>query len=197
MRRLQEAGLPIFLDLKLHDIPNTVAGAVRALTPLGLDLMTIHMQGGSAMARAAREAAQEAAGKAGVAPPRIVGVTILTSLDGSDLTAMGVPHDPQNQVMRLAGLAHEAGLDGIVCSPAELDAVRAAYPKPFTLVVPGLRPAGAAMQDQKRVRTPEDAAGAGADVLVIGRPITGATDPAAAAATIAKSVTARLAESPA
>ncbi len=177
-------GLPLFLDLKLHDIPNTVAGAVRSLAPLGVALLTVHVQGGVAMGAAAAQAARET----GHPPPRLIGVTVMTSLDREDLVAQGIADDPAAQVERLARLAEMAGLDGIVCSPQELDAMRARFPGPFTLVVPGLRPAGSALGDQKRVRTPEDAAASGGDVLVVGRPITGAPDPAAAAAAIAAAV---------
>jgi orotidine-5'-phosphate decarboxylase len=175
-----QCGLPLFLDLKLHDIPNTVAGGIRALARLKPALLTIHTQGGSAMMRAARDAA----------PPetRVVGVTVLTSLDATDLNSIGVADAPEEQVTRLARLAHASGLDGIVCSPLEV--ARAARHWPGgTFVVPGIRPAGSALGDQKRVMTPRDALAAGATHLVIGRPITGAADPAAAAATIAAELT--------
>ena len=170
-----ETGLPLFLDLKLHDIPNTVAGGVRAVASLKPALLTIHTQGGAAMMRAARDAA---------APEtRVVGVTVLTSLDAADLASIGVTDAPEAQVTRLARLAHASGLDGIVCSPHEV--ARAAHHWPGgTFVVPGIRPAGSAAGDQKRVMTPKEALAAGASVLVIGRPITAASDPAAAAAQI-------------
>lgn len=179
------AGLPIFLDLKLHDIPNTVAGAVRALTPLAPMFMTIHAQGGLAMMRAARLAAEEAAAEAGVPRPRLLAVTILTSLDDGDLLSLGVQGTASEQVLRLAGLAADAGLDGVICSPHEIAALRARLGPDFILMVPGIRPAGAAAGDQKRVMTPAEALGAGASYLVIGRPISGAADPAAAARAIA------------
>jgi orotidine-5'-phosphate decarboxylase len=172
-------GLPIFLDLKLHDIPNTVAGAVAALAPLAPAMLTIHAAGGPAMIAAARAAAPK-----GTA---IIAVTVLTSIDGQDLARIGVPDAPAVQAPRLAALAHEAGADGIVCSPHEAAAIRAAWPDGL-LVVPGVRPAGSASGDQKRIMTPADAMAAGASVLVIGRPITAAADPAAAAAAIAASL---------
>lgn len=179
------AGLPIFLDLKLHDIPNTVAGAVRALTPLAPAFMTIHAQGGLAMMRAARQAAEEAAAEAGVPRPRLLAVTVLTSLDDGDLASLGVQATASEQVLRLAGLAAEAGLDGVICSPHEIASLRARLGRDFILMVPGIRPAGAAAGDQKRVMTPGEAMAAGASYLVIGRPISGAADPAAAARAIA------------
>ncbi len=183
--RMADLGLPLFLDLKLHDIPNTVAGAVRALEPLAPRFLTLHTQGGPAMARAAAEARD---GAPGLRTLRLLGVTVLTSLDGADLIAMGVSDPVTTQVGRLAAMAHQAGLDGLVSSPLELPALRADYPRPFSLVIPGIRPAGGDAGDQKRVMTPRQAVLAGADVLVIGRPITGAADPAAAAAAIAEQV---------
>lgn len=180
MAEAPEAAL--FLDLKYHDIPNTVAAAVRAALPLGPRLLTVHAGGGRAMLEAAREAAREGAMGA---PPLIVAVTVLTSLDGTDLSALGVAGEPERQVVRLASLAAAAGLDGVVCSAHELAAVRAALGPEFTLVVPGIRPAGTQRGDQKRVMAPAEALAAGADVLVIGRPITADPDPAAAAGRIA------------
>jgi len=181
VRKIAESGLPVFLDLKFHDIPNTVAGAIRAVLPLAPAILTIHASGGAAMMRAAAEAAAEA----GSNRPRIVAVTVLTSLDNNDLDAVGQSPPASDQVQRLAALAQACGLDGIVCSPMETAALRAACGPDFTLVVPGIRPAGSAAGDQKRVMTPAEAVAAGADVLVIGRPITGADDPAAAARAIA------------
>jgi orotidine-5'-phosphate decarboxylase len=187
-RRVAEMGLPIFLDLKFHDIPNTVAGAIRAVAPLAPQILTIHTQGGAEMMRRAAETAAEEADKHGLAKPLVVGVTILTSLDASDLQQMAVANPPEVQVPLLAQLAHENGLDGIVCSPKEIGLVRARVPLDFKLVVPGIRPIGSAVGDQKRVMTPKDAVEAGADVLVIGRPITTASDPAVAARAIAESL---------
>jgi orotidine-5'-phosphate decarboxylase len=181
-------GLPIFLDLKFHDIPNTVAGAIRAVAPLGPKILTIHTQGGPEMMRRAAETAAEEADRHGLSRPWVTGVTILTSLDDADMTAIGVGDAVPDQVARLAALAHSCGLDGMVCSPKEIALARAATAPEFRLVVPGIRPAGSAAGDQKRVMTPAEAVASGADVLVIGRPITKAADPASAAKAIAESI---------
>lgn len=173
---IAELGLPIFLDVKFHDIPNTVAKAVEALAPLKPAVLTVHAAGGRAMLEAAKAAA---------APEtKVVAVTVLTSLDGEDLHSIGVSAEPREQVERLAGLARSAGLDGIVCSGAEVATAKAAWPDGF-FVVPGVRPAGGDVSDQKRVVTPRQALDDGASILVIGRPITGAGDPAAALSDIA------------
>jgi len=177
-------GAGLFLDLKLHDIPNTVAGAIRSLLPLEADFLTLHAAGGAAMMRTAATAADGAV-RLGLKRPRLLAVTVLTSLDNADLAAVGQDADPAAQVQRLARLAHESGVDGIVCSPAEVALVRLILPSPFVLMVPGVRPAGATLGDQKRAATPAQALAAGADYLVIGRPITAAPDPAAAARAIA------------
>ena len=169
-------GLPIFLDLKLHDIPNTVAKAVQALHPLQPAILTVHAAGGRAMMEDAKAAAPSGT--------KVVGVSVLTSLDADDLAAIGVADDPHAQVARLTALAREAGLDGIVCAGAEVAAAKKAWPDGF-FVVPGLRPADASAGDQKRVMTPRKALDAGASILVIGRPITQAPDPDAAARAIA------------
>jgi orotidine-5'-phosphate decarboxylase len=166
-------GTPLFLDLKLHDIPNTVAGAVASLLPLKPTFLTIHAGGGAAMMKAAMEAVS----KAGPSRPKILAVTVLTSLNAVDLKAVGQEAEPASQVLRLAKLAKEAGVDGVVSSPAEVVALREACGKDFTLMVPGIRPIGSATGDQKRVMTPKDAVAAGADYVVIGRPITQAPDP--------------------
>jgi orotidine-5'-phosphate decarboxylase len=171
VRELTATGLPVFLDLKLHDIPNTVAKAVEAVAPLKPAILTVHATGGRAMLEAARAAAP--------AETKVVAVTVLTSLDAVDLAETGVIGSPAEQVERLAELARDAGIDGIVCSGAELAAARAAWPDGF-FVVPGVRPAGAEVADQKRVVTPRRALEDGASVLVIGRPITTADDPAGA-----------------
>jgi len=168
--------LPIFLDLKFHDIPNTVAGAIRATAGINAFMMTVHASGGAAMMKAAKEAAEGLSNR-----PLIVGVTVLTSLDQKDMKALGVNDDLSDQVKRLAELAQTSGLDGVVCSPHEIAALRQQCGPDFTLVVPGIRPAGSASGDQKRVMTPKKALGQGADYLVIGRPITEAADPKAAA----------------
>lgn len=176
VRRIGELGLPVFLDLKLHDIPNTVGKAVEALAPLDPAILTVHAAGGRAMLAAAKAAA----------PPRtkVVAVTVLTSLDQSDLAAAGISGSPAEQVARLAGLARDSGVDGIVCSGAEVADARASWPDGF-FVVPGIRAAGSDAGDQKRVMTPAQALADGASILVVGRPITGAADPARAAAEIA------------
>lgn len=174
------AGQPLFLDLKLHDIPNTVAGAVRAIVPLGVTMTTIHASGGAAMMKAAADAAAEA----GPSRPSLLGVTILTSLDQESLPSIGFDGPVSDAVKRLAALAQQSELDGAVCSPHEVASLRAQCGPKFKLVVPGIRPAGAAADDQRRVMTPKEALAAGADVLVIGRPITGAANPATAARAI-------------
>ena len=174
---IAQMGLPVFLDLKLHDIPNTVAGALHSLAGLAPAIVTVHAGGGHAMLAAARAAASAAT--------KIVAVTVLTSLDDDDLAAAGVAGGAAAQVLRLAGVVRGAGLDGVVASPHETAALRAAWPEAL-LVIPGVRPVGSDVGDQKRVMTPREARDAGANVLVIGRPITGADDPAAAAAAIAR-----------
>jgi len=175
---------PLFLDLKLHDIPNTVAGGVRAIAGLKPEFLTVHAAGGGAMMRAAVAEAAEAAARTGHRT-KLLGVTVLTSLDDGDLDAIGQRGPALDQVRRLALLARASGLDGVICSPFEVAALRAELGPDFLLVVPGIRPAGAALGDQKRVMGPRDAITAGASRLVIGRPITEAPDPAAAARAIA------------
>jgi orotidine-5'-phosphate decarboxylase len=177
-------GAPIFLDLKLHDIPNTVAGGVRAVLPLRPRMLTVHASGGSAMIRAARQAASSAESDR----PMILAVTVLTSLNQTDLVDVGVAATPAEQVKRLARLAIEAGADGLVCSPLEVAMLRQALGPAVKLVVPGIRPEGAASGDQARTMTPSAAIAAGADWIVVGRPITSARDPAAAAADIAAGI---------
>lgn len=175
---------PLFLDLKLHDIPNTVAGAVRAIAALKPEFLTVHAAGGPAMLRAAVAEAAEAAGRTGHRI-KLLAVTVLTSLDDGDLDAVGQRGPAADQVRRLALLARTSGLDGVICSPFEVAGLRAELGSDFQLVVPGIRPAGAALGDQKRVMGPREAIAAGASRLVIGRPITDAPDPAAAARAIA------------
>jgi len=182
--RAMGAVAPVFLDLKLHDIPNTVAGAVRALLPLKPAMLTLHAAGGPAMLAAAREAAE----KAGAARPILLAVTVLTSMDAAALAETGVAGGPVQQVLRLARIALAAGADGLVCSPQEVARIRDAFGAAPLLVVPGVRPAGHAAGDQARVATPAEAVAAGADWIVVGRPITGAADPAAAARVIAESL---------
>jgi orotidine-5'-phosphate decarboxylase len=177
-------GLPIFLDLKLHDIPNTVEQGLRSLMQLAPApaILNVHAQGGLAMMQAARKAVP--------GTTKLIAVTILTSLSQDDCVATG--HDPElstaDLAMTLAQLTHEAGLDGVVCSPHDLEVIRAVLPRDFMTVVPGIRPAGADAQDQKRIAIPKAAIAAGADILVIGRAITGAADPAKAAADILASL---------
>ena len=177
--RISEHETPVFLDLKLHDIPNTVEKAVRALAHLEPAILTVHASGGKAMMAAAKAAAP--------AETKVVAVTVLTSLDRDDLASIGVDRSPAAQVKRFAELAHDAGVDGIVCSGAEVAAARHAWPDGF-FVVPGVRPAGFAVGDQKRVVTPREAAADGASVLVIGRPITEAPNPRRAIMDIAASL---------
>ncbi|MHB1046809.1 MAG: orotidine-5'-phosphate decarboxylase [Thermoanaerobaculia bacterium] len=179
---------PVFLDLKLHDIPNTVGGAAAAAARTGASLLNVHAGGGLEMMRAAGERAREAAAAAGLPVPRVIAVTVLTSLDAAALSAVGLVGTPREAALRLALLAREAGLDGVVCSPEEITAIRSACGPEFLLVVPGIRPAGSDAGDQKRIATPGAAARAGADLLVIGRPITGAPDPAGAARAIAAEI---------
>ncbi len=176
-------GRPVFLDLKLHDIPNTVAGAVRAVLPLRPRMLTLHAGGGSAMIEAARHVA-DAGGNA----PILLAVTVLTSLDSNALHATGVAGGPRQQVLRLARLALGAGADGLVCSAHEVSMLRDALGAGPVLVVPGIRPLGAAPGDQARTMTPREAVDAGADWIVVGRPITGSPNPAAAAAAIAAEI---------
>jgi orotidine-5'-phosphate decarboxylase len=178
VRRVVDLGLPVFLDAKLHDIPNTVAGALRAICRLGVAMVTLHAAGGAAMLRAAVEATREV-GRA----PLLLGVTVLTSIDEADLRATGVPDKALDQVLRLADLAVECGLRGLVCSPLEIAPLRQRFGSEVKLVVPGIRPPAVA-DDQKRIMTPAQAIAAGADFLVIGRPITAAADPRVAALAI-------------
>jgi orotidine-5'-phosphate decarboxylase len=179
VRRIGDLGLPLFLDVKLHDIPNTVAKAVEALAPLHPAILTVHAAGGRAMMEAARAAAP--------ASTKVIAVTVLTSLDETDLAAAGVIGSPADQVERLAILARGSTVDGIVCSGAEVAAAKAVWPDGF-FVVPGIRPPGAAAADQKRTATPRQALDDGASVLVIGRAVTGAPDPRQALMDIARTL---------
>ncbi len=186
VRALQEAGADrIFLDGKFSDIPNTVAGAVRSVCALEPWLLNVHAMCGSAAMRAAREAAEAHAVETGRTRPLVIAVTVLTSLDQAALAAIGVPGAVQDQVVRLALLAHESGLDGVVASPLEIEAIRTACGPDFLIVTPGIRPAGGDTHDQARVATPAHAVRAGADYLVVGRAITGVADPRLAAEGIA------------
>jgi orotidine-5'-phosphate decarboxylase len=180
VRKIVEIGLPVFADVKFHDIPNTVAAASRELARLGAKIFNIHASGGAVMMR-------EAAAAAHAVDPhvKVIGVTVLTSIDDTLLDSVGQRGPAAEQVVRLAELAKASGLDGVVCSAHEIAALRRACGKDFLLVTPGIRPAGADLADQRRVMTPAQAHAAGADILVIGRPITGTPDPAATARAIA------------
>ena len=182
VEKLAGLGFEIFLDLKFHDIPNTVAGAVASAAQLpGIRLLTLHTLGGSAMMRAAREAAP-----AGRKRPALLGVTILTSMDAAALAEIGIADSPAARALALARLAQESGLDGVVASAHEVRAIRAACGPKFLIVVPGVRPANSSTNDQARVATPAEAIQSGADYLVVGRPITSASNPREAALSIAK-----------
>jgi len=175
VQKLRDRGFNVFLDLKLHDIPNTVAGAVRSATRAGASLLTVHATGGAAMMTAAAEAAS-APGS-----PRLLAVTVLTSMDSNELAGIGISASPAEQVLRLARLAQASGIDGMVCSTEEVSILRKETGPNTLLVVPGIRPAGSTTDDQRRVATPALAIAQGASMLVVGRPITRATDPSAAA----------------
>lgn len=184
VRRITALGVAVFLDLKFHDIPNTVARAVHAALPLAPFMLNVHASGGAEMMRAA---ASEAA-KFGPGRPMMLAVTVLTSLGEDDLSALGVEGGTKAQVRRLAALAKDSGMDGVVCSPREIEVLRADLGPDFKLVTPGIRPEWSAKDDQARVLTPVEALKAGADYLVIGRPITKAADPAEAARRIAHEI---------
>lgn len=194
LRDLRGMGASVFLDLKLFDIPNTVAGAVERAVDLDVQMLTLHASGGARMLRAAREAAERASGGDNSARPLLLGVTVLTSFDQAELQSVGVSYAVETQVERLADIAVSEGLDGLVCSAHELVGLRERTPRGFQLVTPGIRPASAATDDQRRVMTPEEAMRLGADWLVIGRPIYRAEDPAAAAAAIWNSLSGGLGE---
>ena len=186
VRAVTDCGMPVFLDLKFHDIPNTVAGAIKASLALSPYMVNVHACGGETMMRAAVQSAAEA----GESRPLVIGVTVLTSMDESDLQEIGVESSIPDQVMRLASLAQFSGLDGVVCSAREVEDLRENLGKDFKLVVPGIRPQWASSDDQKRIVTPAAAIAIGADYLVIGRPITGASDPVEAADKIAAEIAA-------
>jgi len=176
---LRERGFEVFLDLKFHDIPNTTAMAVKAAAELGVWMVNVHCSGGLRMMAACRETLDKVSGPA----PLLIGVTVLTSMEQADLADIGLDVAPQEQVLRLAGLAARAGLDGLVCSAQEAQPLKAQYPQ-LQLVTPGIRPAGSAQDDQRRILTPAQAMAAGSDYLVIGRPIAQAADPAQALAAV-------------
>jgi len=172
VEKLASLGFKVFLDLKFHDIPNTVAQACRAAADLGVWMVNVHASGGLKMMQAARKAVDQSAN-----PPKLIAVTVLTSMNGDDLRQIGLEVEPPVQVERLARLANEAGMDGVVCSAQEATLLRQAIGPDFLLVTPGIRPAGSELGDQSRVLTPSRAIAAGADYLVVGRPITQADDP--------------------
>jgi len=177
VQHLHDLGKNVFLDLKLHDIPNTVAGAVRMGVRMGIHMMTLHASGGKEMMSGAACAAKEEAERVGQGAPLLLAVTVLTSLKDEHLKDIGIPADTKSQVLNLAGLAHRSGIEGIVCSPREIEAIKRTFKKDLTVVAPGIRPKWAAAQDQKRILTPALAVEKGADYLVIGRPITQASSP--------------------
>jgi orotidine-5'-phosphate decarboxylase len=183
VRRIVDLGLPVFLDVKFHDIPNTVAGAVRQAAGLGVAMLTLHVSGGPAMLRAAVDSAREADHC-----PKLLGVTVLTSIDNADLADLGMIDKVGDQVLRLGEIAWNAGLDGLICAPQEITMLRERFEGQLKLVVPGIRPAGSPQDDQKRTLTPADAIARGADILVVGRPITQAADPRAAALALAAEI---------
>lgn len=179
VRGLKQRGFEVFLDLKFHDIPNTVERACRQAAALGVDLLTVHCLGGRAMLEAARRGVGDAVGR-----PRVLGVTLLTSLEADDIREVGITGDIASRALALAEVAHAARLDGVVCAATEAQTLRRRFGLGFLLVTPGIRPAGDAAGDQRRVATPAQALGSGADLLVIGRPITQSADPSAALRTI-------------
>lgn len=188
VREIRSAGGHVFLDLKFHDIPNTVAKAVSAAVRLDVQMLTIHTSGGSEMMAAAEDAAQRTAAQQATDPPLVLGVTVLTSMDTDDLAEIGIGANVGDQVERLAMLASKSGLRGLVCSPLEIAALRPIIPEKMQLVTPGIRPGGEGDDDQKRTLTPREAMDAGGDWMVIGRPIYQAEDPRKAAETILASL---------
>ena len=196
VRRIRASGAAVFLDLKFHDIPNTVAKAVTAAARLDVQMLTVHTSGGLEMLRAAEEAGQKAARALGHDAPLILGVTVLTSLDSNELSEIGFQANAARQVERLAALAVKAGLRGLVCSPLEVVALRQMLPSGVRLVTPGIRAAGHASMDQKRTLSPAEAIAAGADWIVVGRPVYEAKDPAAVAQQILASIKAQESAAP-
>lgn len=189
VRKIRDRGGRVFLDLKFHDIPNTVAGAARAAAAGGAFMFNVHALGGEEMLRAAASAAAGEAGRLGIEPPLVLGVTVLTSMDGEGLRQVGVKRPLEEQVLELARLCRRCRLQGVVASPRETARLREELGEDFIILTPGVRPPGSELQDQKRVMSPREAAAAGADYLVIGRPVTGAPDPRAALKSILESLT--------
>ena len=188
VKKIRATGAFVFLDLKFHDIPNTVAKAVASAVRLDVQMLTVHTSGGGEMMRAAEKSAQDAAKSPGLQPPLVLGVTVLTSSNDATLAETGCEADAQKQVLRLAQLAVKSGLRGLVCSPLEIVALRKVLPPRVQLVTPGIRTGAEKVDDQKRTLTPREAIGAGANWLVIGRPIYAAENPRAAAESILESV---------
>ena len=184
VRTIHDLGGEVFLDLKFHDIPNTVAAAAVEAARLGVKLFNVHVSGGPEMMQQTAAAVEDVCEKESLRRPSVLGVTVLTSLDGSDLEALGIQGPVPAHVVRLARMAQEAGLAGVVCAAQEVPEIRRACGDAFMLVTPGIRPAGQQAGDQKRVMTPGDAVRAGIDFIVVGRPITGADDPVAAARSV-------------
>ena len=176
-RKMKVLRKKIFLDLKFHDIPNTVAGAVRSGARHGVQMMTLHASGGEEMMARSAEAAADEAEKQKLDKPLLLAVTVLTSIKGEDLQEIGMPPDPPAQVLRLARLARKAGMDGVICSPLEIGLIKGEFGSGFLVVTPGIRPTWSESHDQKRIMTPNEAFESGADYIVIGRPITGASSP--------------------
>ncbi len=183
VKQLIDQGFDVFLDLKYHDIPNTVAKAVQAAARMGVWMVNVHALGGRKMMEAAKKAIEASENK-----PLLIAVTVLTSMEQADLEELGLPGSPRDNVLRLANLAKSSGLDGVVCSAQEASALKAELGSGFCLVTPGIRPAGSAVNDQKRIMTPADAVQAGSSYLVIGRPITQADNPSQVLAEINKSL---------
>ena len=179
------SGAKVFLDLKFHDIPHQVAGSARSAAQLGVSLFTLHASGGAEMMQRAVEAVTEVAERAGTTRPKVLAVSVLTSIDASTLSQIGINSSPEESVLRLVKLAEQSGVDGVVASPQEAGKIRATVVPKFLIVTPGIRPAGNEAGDQRRIATPAAALNAGADYLVVGRPITAAADPVAAAREIA------------
>ena len=188
VKKIRAMGAPVFLDLKFHDIPNTVAKAVAAAVQLDVQMLTVHAGGGTEMLKAAEQSAEAAAWKLGRTPPLVLGVTVLTSLDSTGLREVGLDVNVEYQVRRLAAVATKAGLRGLVCSPLEISALRKALPAQMQLVVPGIRTGAEKTDDQKRTLTPKEAIQAGANWLVIGRPIYAVENPRASAEKILESL---------
>lgn len=186
VKRVAKSGAKIFLDLKFHDIPNTVAKAAAAVTRLGVFMFNVHALGGYDMMKKAADSAAAEAAKLGIAKPKVLAVTVLTSMDENAVKKVGIAGTVQDEVLKLAQLARSAGLDGVVASPAEAALIRSKFGGEFIIVTPGVRPSWAAAGDQKRIATPKEAVSGGATYIVVGRPVTEAADPVEAARSIRK-----------